>query len=131
VRRLAGPGATVVFTYRENGAAAGEVVAETGATAVRADQADLGSLDAMFEPVADGLDILVNNAANTVSPGATDTDLLRETNPPEALPRAAAMTALQRPGRPDDIAAVVAFLAGPDSGWITGQNIRATGGLLI
>ena len=41
VRRLAGLGATVVFTYRENGAAAEEVAAETGATAVRADQADL------------------------------------------------------------------------------------------
>jgi 3-oxoacyl-[acyl-carrier protein] reductase len=26
---------------------------------------------------------------------------------------------------------VVAFLAGPDAAWITGQNIRATGGLLI
>ena len=68
---------------------------------------------------------------NTVSPGATDTDLLRESNPPEALPRTAALTALQRLGQPDDIAAVVAFLAGPDSGWITGQNIRATGGLLV
>jgi 3-oxoacyl-[acyl-carrier protein] reductase len=41
------------------------------------------------------------------------------------------MTALQRLGQPDDIAAVVAFLAGPDAQWITGQNIRATGGLLL
>ncbi|HTF09268.1 MAG TPA: SDR family oxidoreductase, partial [Asanoa sp.] len=36
-----------------------------------------------------------------------------------------------RLGQPDDVAAVVAFLTTPDAGWITGQNIRATGGLLI
>jgi 3-oxoacyl-[acyl-carrier protein] reductase len=41
-----------------------------------------------------------------------------------------AHTALGRLGRPEDIAAVVAFLAGPDSGWISGQNIGADGGLL-
>ena len=32
---------------------------------------------------------------------------------------------------PADIAAVVAWLAGPDAAWVTGQNIRATGGLLV
>jgi 3-oxoacyl-[acyl-carrier protein] reductase len=68
---------------------------------------------------------------NAVSPGATDTDLLRETNPPENLVQMPALTALGRLGTPDDIAAVVAFLAGPDGRWITGQNIRATGGLLL
>jgi 3-oxoacyl-[acyl-carrier protein] reductase len=36
-----------------------------------------------------------------------------------------------RLGRPADIASVMAFLAGPDAQWITGQNIRVTGGLLI
>ncbi|WP_018501425.1 SDR family oxidoreductase [Parafrankia discariae] len=68
---------------------------------------------------------------NCVSPGATDTDLLRATNPPEALERTASLTALGRLGQPADIANVVAFLAGPDSQWITGQNLRATGGLLV
>jgi 3-oxoacyl-[acyl-carrier protein] reductase len=41
------------------------------------------------------------------------------------------MTALGRLGEPADVADVVAFLAGPDSRWITGQNLRVTGGLLI
>ena len=41
-----------------------------------------------------------------------------------------ARTALRRLGQPGDIAAVVAFLAGPDSGWISGQNLAADGGLL-
>lgn len=68
---------------------------------------------------------------NVVSPGATDTGLLREVNTPEALEQTAGYTALGRLGRPEDIADVVGFLAGPDSGWITGQNIRATGGMIV
>ena len=216
VRRLAADGARVVFSFREDKAAADALAEEIGdAVAVRADQEDLGSLEALFEPVADGLDILVNNAAinphapirditpelfdramavnakfpllamrkaepllrddgriisistlntavpgpgialycaskaaleqftkvaarefgprgitvNTVSPGATDTDLLRSSNPPEVLDRTPALTALGRLGEPADIADVVAFLAGPDARWITAQNIQATGGL--
>lgn len=66
---------------------------------------------------------------NTVLPGATDTDLLRFTNKPENLEAAARMTPLGRLGQPSDIAAVVAFLAGPDGAWVTGQHIAATGGL--
>lgn len=68
---------------------------------------------------------------NTVSPGATDTDMLRAYNTEEALARGVASTALGRLGTPDDIAAVVAFLVSADGGWITGQNIRATGGLVL
>ncbi|MDI3404118.1 SDR family oxidoreductase [Streptomyces cavernicola] len=67
--------------------------------------------------------------ANTVSPGATDTDLLRGTNSPENLEMAVAMTPLRRLGQPSDVADVVGFLVGPDGRWITGQNIRATGGI--
>lgn len=67
--------------------------------------------------------------ANIVSPGATDTELLREANPGETFENEIAHTALKRLGRPEDIAAVVAFLAGPDSGWISGHNLAADGGL--
>jgi 3-oxoacyl-[acyl-carrier protein] reductase len=66
---------------------------------------------------------------NTVSPGATDTDLLRSSNPAEALDMVVTMTPLRRLGQPADIADVIAFLAGPDARWLTGQNIRVTGGL--
>ncbi|MET9494413.1 SDR family oxidoreductase [Streptomyces sp. NPDC006552] len=66
---------------------------------------------------------------NTVSPGATDTDLLHATNPPQALETVIGVTPLGRLGQPSDVADVVAFLAGPDGRWITGQNLRATGGL--
>ncbi|TMR91526.1 SDR family oxidoreductase [Nonomuraea basaltis] len=68
---------------------------------------------------------------NVVSSGATDTDMLRGSNPPEALEQIPGFTALQRLGRPDDIAAVVAFLAGPDARWVTGHNILASGGLMV
>ncbi|MEU9197925.1 SDR family oxidoreductase [Streptomyces hundungensis] len=67
---------------------------------------------------------------NCVAPGATDTEMLRQSLPPRLLERAARNTVLGRLGTGDDIAGIVAFLAGPDSGWITGQTISATGGML-
>ena len=66
---------------------------------------------------------------NTVSPGATETDLLHEANPGADFGPLIAVTPLGRLGRPADIADVVAFLAGPDGRWLTGQNLRASGGL--
>jgi 3-oxoacyl-[acyl-carrier protein] reductase len=39
------------------------------------------------------------------------------------------MPPLQRLGQPEDIASVMSFLAGPDSGWVYGQVLRANGGL--
>jgi 3-oxoacyl-[acyl-carrier protein] reductase len=68
--------------------------------------------------------------ANIVSPGLTDTELLRAHNPGETFEDDVARTALKRIGQPEDIARVVAFLAGPDGGWVSGQNLLATGGLL-
>ncbi|MFI6642482.1 SDR family oxidoreductase [Streptomyces sp. NPDC050504] len=67
---------------------------------------------------------------NCIAPGATDTELLRQSLPPRLLERAARNTVLGRLGTGDDIAGIVAFLAGPDAAWITGQTISATGGLL-
>lgn len=67
---------------------------------------------------------------NCVAPGATDTEMLRQSLPPRLLERAARNTVLGRLGTGDDIAGIVAFLAGPDAAWITGQTISATGGLL-
>lgn len=66
---------------------------------------------------------------NSVSPGATDTDLLRGTNSSESVRLAATMSPLGRLGTPADVADVVGFLAGPDGRWMTGQNLHASGGL--
>jgi len=67
--------------------------------------------------------------ANSVSPGAVDTARLHMAHGAEELERAARATPLGRLTHPDDIADVVEFLASPAGGWITGQNICATGGL--
>ena len=64
---------------------------------------------------------------NMVAPGPIDTDL----NPAAgewAVPQKAA-TALDRYGRVDEIAAMVAFVAGPESSYITGANLTVDGGM--
>lgn len=68
--------------------------------------------------------------ANVVSPGPTDTELLHRDADAATLATLTYMTALRRLGQPADIAAIVAQLASPAQGWVTGQNIRADGGLV-
>lgn len=68
--------------------------------------------------------------ANIVSPGATDTELLRAANPGDTFEEVVAMTSLKRLGRSADLASAVVMLAGPDAGWISGQNICVDGGYL-
>jgi 3-oxoacyl-[acyl-carrier protein] reductase len=65
---------------------------------------------------------------NAVLPGLTDTDGM--IMPPEAVEQAVNMTPLGRLGQPEDIADVVAFLVGEDGRWMTGQLVRAGGGLM-
>ena len=66
---------------------------------------------------------------NTVSPGATDTDMLREHNSPAGRETMRGMSPLGRLGQPEDVADVIAFLVGPDGRWMTAQNLRAGGGI--
>jgi 3-oxoacyl-[acyl-carrier protein] reductase len=64
---------------------------------------------------------------NNVQPGPIDTEL----NPAAgdwAIPQKAA-TALNRYGHVDEIAAMVAFVAGPESSYITGANLTVDGGM--
>jgi len=67
---------------------------------------------------------------NAVAPGPTATDLFLKGKPQELIDRFAKMTPLERLGTPEDIAAAIAFLVGPDGGWINGQVLRANGGLV-
>jgi 3-oxoacyl-[acyl-carrier protein] reductase len=67
---------------------------------------------------------------NAVAPGPTATDLFLDGKSPELIERMAKMNPLERLGTPDDIAAAVSFLAGPDGGWINGQVVRANGGMV-
>jgi 3-oxoacyl-[acyl-carrier protein] reductase len=68
--------------------------------------------------------------ANVISPGPTDTELFSQGKTEQDKQRLASMAALGRLGQPDDIASVVAMLVSDDAGWITGQNIRANGGVI-
>jgi 3-oxoacyl-[acyl-carrier protein] reductase len=65
---------------------------------------------------------------NTVSPGAIETESSLAGSSPEAVAQWRRPTAFGRLGLPADVADVVAFLAGPDARWLTGQNLRAAGG---
>ena len=67
---------------------------------------------------------------NVVSPGPTDTELFGQGKSDEQRQQFARMAALGRLGQPQDVADVVAMLAGNDARWVTGQNIRANGGLI-
>jgi NAD(P)-dependent dehydrogenase (short-subunit alcohol dehydrogenase family) len=63
-----------------------------------------------------------------VAPGAIETDMSAWLNSPEGKAQAHSIQALQRIGKPEDIANVIAFLAGPDGDWVTGTIVTASGG---
>lgn len=67
---------------------------------------------------------------NTVAPGPVETALFMRGKSEELIQRITGTIPLGRLGQPDDIAGLVAFLAGPDSGWVNGQVIRANGGVI-
>lgn len=68
---------------------------------------------------------------NTVSPGITHTDMNGWLSSEDSQAQVANMTALGRPGQPQDIADAVAFFAGDDSRWVTGQTLEVNGGLFL
>ncbi|MEU9209310.1 SDR family oxidoreductase [Streptomyces sp. NPDC048415] len=87
-----------------------------------------GAVEAMTLIVARemrGRDITVN----AVAPGPTATALFLDGKDEETVARMAAQPPLERLGTPEDIAGVVAFLAGPAGRWVNGQVIRANGGI--
>ena len=113
-------------------------VALSGMKGVAAYSASKGAVAALTRQLA--ADFAAEGVrVNAVAPGAVRTDLS------ESQFRARAKTAeefddllqaviarypLSRWGAPEEIAALVAFLLGPESGWITGQIIPVDGGLL-
>lgn len=67
---------------------------------------------------------------NAIAPGYIETDMTAEL--PEAAREALlGQIALGRLGQPQDIAAVVRFLAGPGAGYMTGQVLVVDGGMVI
>lgn len=67
---------------------------------------------------------------NAVAPGPTATELFLNGKSDELVSHLAKLSPLERLGTPEDIAAAVAFLAGPDGAWINGQVLRSNGGII-
>ncbi|HFQ5650092.1 TPA: SDR family oxidoreductase [Yersinia enterocolitica] len=91
-----------------------------------ATKAAVETMTAILAKELRGRDITVN----AVAPGPTATDLFLNGKSAELIEKMAKMAPLERLGTPEDIAAAVAFLVGKDGGWINGQVLRASGGLI-
>jgi NAD(P)-dependent dehydrogenase (short-subunit alcohol dehydrogenase family) len=74
-----------------------------------------------LEVAADGV------TANTVAPGVVLSPRVQRRGP-EFLTEVARTTPMRRAGTPDEVAAAVCFLAGPDAGYITGATLDVNGG---
>jgi len=64
---------------------------------------------------------------NSVAPGPTDTALI----PRDEIPREVESVLLRRLAEPREIAAVIAFLAGPEATYVTGQCVSPNGGAVM
>ena len=65
---------------------------------------------------------------NAVSPGYIATEMLGEIDP-AGLEATLRIIPMRRYGKPEDIAAAMAFLASDEAGYITGQVLRVNGGM--
>lgn len=65
---------------------------------------------------------------NAIAPGIIDTEMTRQTFPASALELYKAQVPLRRLGQPEDLAAIVVFLASPGVAYITGQVYVVDGG---
>jgi 3-oxoacyl-[acyl-carrier protein] reductase len=71
-----------------------------------------------------------NITVNCVAPGLIDTDMTRELSEAQRTAMAQRIP-LNRLGQPDDVAAAVAFLAGPGASYVTGVTLHVNGGMYM
>lgn len=105
------------------------VVASSG----NAGQANYAAAKAGMEGFARALAMEIGSRAitvNCVAPGFIDTDMTRELGE-EQTQALLAKIPLGRYGQPQEIAAVVGFLASAEAGYITGETIHANGGMYM
>ncbi|KAF5637942.1 3-oxoacyl-reductase [Fusarium sp. NRRL 52700] len=68
---------------------------------------------------------------NTIAPGPTATEMFFQGKSQELIDTIAGFSPLGRLGKPEEIAELAAFLAGPTSSWVSGQVIGANGGSFV
>ncbi len=93
---------------------------------------------ATYSMTKGALDVLTRNLAaelgsrgitvNSVAPGSINTDMNPYMKSEEGRAQVLAMQSIPELGQPEHIADAVAFLAGPDGRWVTGQILDASGG---
>ena len=106
-------------------------------TSSLAARASVGTLSA-YGATKGAIDTLVKHFAsalgprgirvNAVAPGVVETDMSNFAKTEAGREATLGMQALKRVAQPDDIGAVVAFLASDDARWITGDSVRVDGG---
>ena len=96
-----------------------------GYAVYNATKAAVEAMTAVYAKELRGRQITVN----AVAPGPVATELFLKGKTDEQIAQFSKMPPLDGLGQPDDIAGVVSFLAGTDSGWVDGQTLRANGGL--
>jgi 3-oxoacyl-[acyl-carrier protein] reductase len=116
VRRFGGTGARRIISMTS-----GQMLGPMrGELAYAVTKAGLDAFTVTFAAEVGSLGITVN----AVDPGPTDSGWMT----PELQQRLLGRFALGRLGQPEDAAHLIAFLAGPEGGWITGQVLRSRGG---
>jgi 3-oxoacyl-[acyl-carrier protein] reductase len=100
--------------------------APPGLSAYAASKAAVDALTRILAKELRGRDITVN----AVAPGPTATAAFLASTPAEEREQLAALPPLGRLGRPEDVAGIVSFLAGPDGRWVNGQVVYANGGFV-
>ena len=102
-------------------------VADFGGNKFSVCTASKGGITAMLRPIAAEV-ARGGVTVNAVSPGYIATEMLGEIDP-AGVEATLGLVPMRRYGRPEEIAAAMAFLASDDAGYITGQVLRVNGGM--
>lgn len=100
--------------------------AQTGAATMVHYSASKGGVIAFTKSLAQEL-AATGITVNNVPPGFVDTPMLRESLK-DKVDMIAAASPMKRPGKPEDMAAAIAFLASDEAGYITGHTLSVNGG---
>lgn len=101
--------------------------AQTGAARMVPYAASKGGVIAFSKALAQEL-AATGITVNNVPPGFIDTPMLRAGDLPASVEQIAASSPMKRAGKPEDMAAAIAFLASEEAGYITGHTLSVNGG---